>query len=321
MLVISASWERPPMPYLRSKRVAPRVVRLAVVSAHRRPGRPADRRNPAPARHHHSPAASQRPKPPAQRTHRAVSHRRTVAGGAGQVSPSPTLGAWENPGGHGGMDRPVADRLGLVPGRGEQPGEAAAVLRSPVPAGGGGRGLLRAARGADRQGLGGADPGRVHLQHQGIQPVHPAPHASQGAAGGLARARGSGREGAGVPQGRRPGADRTGVGAVPGRFLTDHQLPCVSVDMPQGYPSSIPPVLAATSDLAVVRMHGRSDKWTSKEIAERFGYRYSEDELAEWAPKIRGLAAEADTTHVVFNNCYSDYAHVNARQLADRLGT
>jgi uncharacterized protein YecE (DUF72 family) len=105
------------------------------------------------------------------------------------------------------------------------------------------------------------------------------------------------------------------------RFLADHQLPYVCVDMPQGYPSSIPPVLAATSDLAVVRMHGHSDKWTSKEIAERFGYRYSEDELAEWAPKIRGLAAEADTTHVVFNNCYSDYAHVNARQLADRLGS
>ena len=105
------------------------------------------------------------------------------------------------------------------------------------------------------------------------------------------------------------------------RFLADHQLPYVCVDMPQGYPSSIPPVLAATSDLAVVRMHGHSDKWTSKEIAERFGYRYSEDELAEWAPKIRGLAAEADTTHVVFNNCYSDYAQVNARQLADRLGS
>lgn len=103
------------------------------------------------------------------------------------------------------------------------------------------------------------------------------------------------------------------------RFLADHQLPYVCVDMPQGYPSSIPPVLAATSDLAVVRMHGHSDKWTSKEIAERFGYRYSEDELAGWAPKIRDLAAEADTTQVVFNNCYSDYAHVNARQLADQL--
>ena len=59
-------------------------------------------------------------------------------------------------------------------------------------------------------------------------------------------------------------------------FLASHQLPYVCVDMPQGYPSSIPPVLAATSDLAVVRMHGHSDKWTSKEISEKFGYKYSD---------------------------------------------
>jgi uncharacterized protein YecE (DUF72 family) len=104
-------------------------------------------------------------------------------------------------------------------------------------------------------------------------------------------------------------------------FLAAHQLPYVCVDMPQGYPSSIPPVLAATSDLAVVRMHGHSDKWTSKDISEKYGYRYSPGELDEWAARIRGLAADADNTHVLFNNCYSDYAHVNARQLAERLGT
>ena len=104
-------------------------------------------------------------------------------------------------------------------------------------------------------------------------------------------------------------------------FLAAHQLPYVSVDEPQGYPSSIPPVLAATSDLAVVRMHGHSDKWTSKDIAEKFGYRYRDDELDEWAIRIRDLAAGADVTHVVFNNCYRDYAHVNARQLAARLST
>ena len=62
-------------------------------------------------------------------------------------------------------------------------------------------------------------------------------------------------------------------------FLAEHRLPYVCVDMPQGYPSSIPPVLAATSDLAVIRMHGHSDKWTSKEISEKFGYRYSDQEL------------------------------------------
>jgi uncharacterized protein YecE (DUF72 family) len=104
------------------------------------------------------------------------------------------------------------------------------------------------------------------------------------------------------------------------RFLADHDLPYVCVDMPQGYPTSIPPIAAATSDLAVVRLHGHSDKWTSKDIHERFGYRYSESELREWTPRVRELAESAATTHVLFNNCYSDYAQVNARQLADLLG-
>ncbi len=100
------------------------------------------------------------------------------------------------------------------------------------------------------------------------------------------------------------------------RFLASHQLPYVCVDMPQGYPSSIPPVLAATSDLAVVRLHGHSDKWDSKDIHERFGYRYGPGELREWSRRVADLAADADVTDVVFNNCYGNYAHVNAQQLA-----
>jgi uncharacterized protein YecE (DUF72 family) len=105
------------------------------------------------------------------------------------------------------------------------------------------------------------------------------------------------------------------------KFLSDHQLPYVCVDEPQGYPSSVPPVLAATAPLAVVRMHGHSGKWDSRNIQEKFRYRYPEKELKEWAPKVRALAADADTTHVLFNNCYADDAQVNARQLADLLGT
>ena len=102
-------------------------------------------------------------------------------------------------------------------------------------------------------------------------------------------------------------------------FLRSNQIPYVCVDMPQGYPSSIPPVLAATSDLAVVRMHGHSAKWDSKDIYERFGYEYSENELASWAPRIRELASGASATHVLFNNCYRNYAQVNAEQLAGLL--
>jgi uncharacterized protein YecE (DUF72 family) len=102
-------------------------------------------------------------------------------------------------------------------------------------------------------------------------------------------------------------------------FLTRYGLPYVSVDMPQGHPSSIPPVLAATSDLAVVRLHGHSEKWTSKNIYERFGYLYGDDELKELAPKVRTLAENAETTQVLFNNCCQDYAQRNAAQLAALL--
>jgi uncharacterized protein YecE (DUF72 family) len=98
-------------------------------------------------------------------------------------------------------------------------------------------------------------------------------------------------------------------------FLSAHDLPYVCVDMPQGYSNSIPPVVAATSDLAVLRMHGHSDKWESKDIQERFGYRYGDKELATWAGNVKRLAEDAAETHVVFNNCYRDYAQVNAKQL------
>src|SRR5246500_943636 len=52
-------------------------------------------------------------------------------------------------------------------------------------------------------------------------------------------------------------------------FLSAHALPYVCVDEPQGYPNSIPPVVAATSDLAVVRMHGHSGHWDGKTVQER----------------------------------------------------
>jgi uncharacterized protein YecE (DUF72 family) len=102
-------------------------------------------------------------------------------------------------------------------------------------------------------------------------------------------------------------------------FLRKHDLPYVSVDMPQGHKSSIPPVVAATSDLAVVRFHGHSDKWTSNDIHEKFGYRYSTEELAGWAPKLRELAEETDETYVLMNNCYGDYAQRNATELIELL--
>jgi len=103
-------------------------------------------------------------------------------------------------------------------------------------------------------------------------------------------------------------------------FLRRNELPYVAVDMPQGHKSSIPPVLAATADLAVVRFHGHSEKWTSKDIYEKFGYRYTTEELQGWAPKLLDLANQASQVNVLMNNCYSDYAQRNAAELQDMLG-
>jgi len=102
-------------------------------------------------------------------------------------------------------------------------------------------------------------------------------------------------------------------------FLTSYAVPYVCVDMPQGYPSSVPPVVAATADFAVMRFHGHSEKWNSHDIYERFGYLYSTEELREWTPRIRELAGEAETVQVFMNNCYRDYAQTNAQQLLDLL--
>ncbi|MER7273871.1 DUF72 domain-containing protein [Dactylosporangium sp. NPDC000244] len=104
-------------------------------------------------------------------------------------------------------------------------------------------------------------------------------------------------------------------------FLRAHDLPYVVVDMPQGHRSSIPPVVEATSDLAVVRFHGHSERWTSKDIHEKFGYLYSDAELSAWAPRLQTLAASTAETHVLMNNCYRDFAQRNAAELKSLLSS
>jgi Uncharacterized conserved protein len=99
-------------------------------------------------------------------------------------------------------------------------------------------------------------------------------------------------------------------------------LAFVVVDEPQGFKSSMLPVIACTAPLAVVRFHGRNtETWEKRGISvtERFKYLYSEDELQEWVSRIRQLAARADRVHALMNNCYADYAVRNARQLAGLL--
>jgi len=101
-------------------------------------------------------------------------------------------------------------------------------------------------------------------------------------------------------------------------FLRNNNLPFVCVDEPQGFSSSVPPIVEATADLSLVRFHGRNaEMWEKKgvSVAERFNYLYKEEELKEWVPRIKELASRTRQLHVLFNNCHQDKAIVNARQV------
>ena len=102
-------------------------------------------------------------------------------------------------------------------------------------------------------------------------------------------------------------------------LLEEVGLSFVCVDEPAGFPSSMPPVVAVTAPLAVVRFHGRNTAtWETPTptAAERFHYLYAEDELREWLPRIGELVASAPEVHLLMNNCWRDEAVVNGADLA-----
>ena len=106
-------------------------------------------------------------------------------------------------------------------------------------------------------------------------------------------------------------------------FLRKRGIALVCVDEPQGFRSSVPPVAEATSDLAIIRFHGRNaDTWEKKGIPadERFNYLYSEEELMEWVPRIKRLAETAEV-HVIFKNKHLDFPIRNVTQMKTLLGS
>jgi uncharacterized protein YecE (DUF72 family) len=102
-------------------------------------------------------------------------------------------------------------------------------------------------------------------------------------------------------------------------WLEDHGAAFVAVDAPQGAPPTMLPRLDAVTrpDLAYLRLHGRNARgWVKgRSVAERFGYRYDEAELEEVARRAEGLAEEADTVRVMFNNNRGEDAPVAAAHL------
>jgi uncharacterized protein YecE (DUF72 family) len=90
------------------------------------------------------------------------------------------------------------------------------------------------------------------------------------------------------------------------------------VDAPQGVENTAPAVWCATSETALVRLHGRNAQaWNHPEATStsRFMYEYSPAELAELAAHIRKLAKQVSRTFVIFNTNHEDQGMRNAQAL------
>lgn len=105
-------------------------------------------------------------------------------------------------------------------------------------------------------------------------------------------------------------------------WLREMSASYVCVDEPQGLSNSMPAhVAVADRSLAVVRFHGRkTDTWNKPvSVQEKYAWLYSPDELRPWVAKVQSLASEAESVHVVFNNCNSNYAVLGAKDLTAEL--
>ena len=102
-------------------------------------------------------------------------------------------------------------------------------------------------------------------------------------------------------------------------LLKNENLGFVCVDEP-GINGLINNVVAVTSNVAYLRMHGRNAaKWYGGEGSERYDYLYSSEELLEWVGRIRELEDGSGITLVSFNNHPKGKAIENAKVIIGYL--
>jgi uncharacterized protein YecE (DUF72 family) len=108
-------------------------------------------------------------------------------------------------------------------------------------------------------------------------------------------------------------------------WFSEREVAFVCVDAPPGdnfqiMPSDLDAV--TRDDLAYIRLHGRNTEGylTGKSVAERFAWRYEDDELEEIADRVHGLAEQAGDVHVAFNNNRGDDAPTAAQRFRALLG-
>lgn len=97
-------------------------------------------------------------------------------------------------------------------------------------------------------------------------------------------------------------------------------------DEPQAGEGSVPAVIAVTDQQkALVRFHGRNTYgWNRPKDKNwrdvRYLYRYSQEELQEWADYIRALEKQTEHVYVLFNNNSGGDAAQNAKEMIELLG-
>lgn len=92
------------------------------------------------------------------------------------------------------------------------------------------------------------------------------------------------------------------------RILSKYEAAYCIVDEPL-----LPPEIHLTSSIGYIRWHGHGEHpW--------YDYRYSQQQLQEWVPKIREVQQNTKKTFAIFNNHFHGYAPENCIQTMAMLG-
>jgi uncharacterized protein YecE (DUF72 family) len=108
-------------------------------------------------------------------------------------------------------------------------------------------------------------------------------------------------------------------------WVEAHGAAWVCVDVPDAdHLTVMPPLDAVTTPrLAYLRAHGRNAEGyiRGRSVAERFAWRYSDDELEEIRARVQELASQAESVRVMFNNNRGSDAPVAAERFKELLSS
>ena len=106
-------------------------------------------------------------------------------------------------------------------------------------------------------------------------------------------------------------------------WIERHGAVWVCTDMPEAEHMTIMPPLDAVTNprLAYFRAHGRNAEGyiRGRSVAERFAWRYGDDELEEIGARAHELAEQAGEVHLMFNNNRGSDAPVAAERMRELL--